>query len=221
MKPPAEGKGRNGARGSVDPARSGRGNAEIAGEVGGEANGATALPDAESAAPLNGLVAEWRWVRRVDRVLGAVAALTLFAMMALTFVNVVMRYFLRQPISGAFEIMTYMMGAMLFVSLVLVAGRSEHVRVGLLDGWVPGWLRQIRIVLFNLVMAGIAGLLGWRLWLFGDRLARWGEKTQMYGLPLDWLAWMMAVCCYASALFFVLTALRGAMRRDFALRAES
>ena len=211
MKPPAEGKHQAGARGT-DPARPGT-------PGGGDPH--PALPDPESAAPLGGLVAEWRWARWIDRVLGAVAALILFAMMALTFVNVFMRYFMRQPISGAFEIMTYLMAIMLFVSLILVAARSEHVRVGLLDGWVPGWLRQIRMVLFNLLMAGVAGVLGWRLWLFGDRLARWGEKTQMYGLPLDWLAWLMAGCCFASAAFFVLTALRSAMRRDFALKAES
>jgi len=180
-----------------------------------------ALPDAEAPAPAGGLSGEWGWTRAVDRLVGGMAALILFAMMALTFVNVVMRYFLRQPISGAFEIMTYLMAVMLFVALVLVAGRSEHVRVGLLDALVPGWLRQIRMVVFNLVMAGVCAVLGWRLWLFGARLARWGEKTQMYGLPLDMLAWLMAACCYACAVLFALTALRCAIRRDFAIRAES
>lgn len=205
MKPPAEGSDRAGAS---DP----RPNPVLP---------PNALPDAEALTPAGGLTGEWGWTRALDRMVGALAALVLFAMMVLTFVNVFMRYVLRQPISGAFEIMTYLMPIMLFVALVLVAGRSEHVRVSLLDGLVPGWLRQIRMVLFNLVMAGVCAVLGWRLWLFGARLARWGEKTNMYGLPLDWLAWLMAVCCYACAVLFAMTALRSALKRDFAIRAET
>ena len=209
MKPPAEGSNRAGTPGSRPNSRP---NPVLP---------PLALPDAEALAPPGGLIGEWRATRALDRLVGALAALILFAMMALTFVNVFMRYFLRQPISGAFEIMTYLMAIMLFVALVLVAGRSEHVRVGLLDSFVPGWLRQIRMIAFNLVMAGVCAVLGWRLWLFGNRLARWDEATQMYGLPLDALAWLMAICCHACAVLFVLTALRCAVRRDFAIRAET
>lgn len=176
--------------------------------------------DAESAAVPSGLVAEWRWARVIDRILGVGPAAILFAMMVLTFVNVVLRYGFRQPISGALELMSYMMGLLVFLSLPLVTARSEHVRISLLDGIVPMWLRQIRLVLFNLVMAGICYIVGWRLWLFGDRLARWGESTQMYGLPLYSLSYIMAVCTYACMVLFVLTAVRAAWRRDFVTRAE-
>ncbi|MCC6006582.1 MAG: TRAP transporter small permease [Rhodobacteraceae bacterium] len=185
---------------------------------------APALPeaarDAEYAAIPSGLVAEWPWARVIDRILGIAPAAILFAMMVLTFVNVVLRYGFRQPISGALEIMSYMMGLLVFLSLPLVTARAEHVRISLLDGIVPMWLRQVRIVFFNLVMAGVCYVVGWRLWLFGDRLARWGESTQMYGLPLYTLSYIMAACTYLCMVLFVLTAVRAFFRRDFVARAE-
>lgn len=191
-----------------------------AGKTSGSPASSEATRDAESASAPSGLVAEWRWVRLLDRVLGIAPGVILFGMMILTFVNVVLRYGFRQPISGALEIMSYLMGLLVFLSLPLVTARAEHVRISLLDGIVPLWLRQLRVVVFNLVMAAICVVVGWRLWLFGDRLARWSEKTQMYGLPLDTQAHVMAACCYLCAVLFVLTAVRAAWRRGFVERAE-
>lgn len=181
---------------------------------------ARADPESEDFGGPAGLIGTARWMIWTERLLGLAPALILFAMMVLTFVNVVLRYGFRQPISGALEIMSYMMGLLVFLSLPLVTARAEHVRISLLDGIVPMWLRQVRIVFFNLVMAGVCYVVGWRLWLFGDRLARWGESTQMYGLPLYTLSYIMAACTYLCMVLFVLTAVRAFFRRDFVARAE-
>ncbi|MCC5987606.1 MAG: TRAP transporter small permease [Pararhodobacter sp.] len=177
-------------------------------------------PESEDFGGPSGLIGEARWMTWLERLLGLAPAVILFAMMVLTFVNVFMRYLFRQPISGAFEIMSYMMGLMVFLSLVLVAARSDHVRISVLDGFLPFWLRRARAVLFNLIMAAICAGLGWRLWLYGERLTSWGDKTQMYGLPNGLLAKIMAGSTLICAVLFVALAVMLIWRRDALHRVE-
>lgn len=189
----------------------------------GEAPGALSHldPESDETGGPSGLIGEARWMVWLERAVGLLPAVMLFAMMVLTFVNVFMRYVFRQPISGAFELMSYMLGMMVFLSLVLVAARAEHVRIGVLDGFVPYWLRRVRAVLVNLILAGASAGLGWRFWLYGDRLSSWGEKTQMYGLPTGPLAWLMALSMLICALLFLATAVMVVLRRDALNRVES
>lgn len=168
----------------------------------------------------SGLIGEARWMIWVERLLGLAPAVILFAMMVLTFVNVFMRYIFRQPISGAFEIMSYMMGLLVFLSLVLVAARADHVRISVLDGFLPVWLRRLRAVLFNLIMAAICAGLGWRLWLYGERLSSWGDRTQMYHLPNGLLAKIMAGSTMIMAVLFLALAVMVILRRDALHRVE-
>lgn len=179
-----------------------------------------AVADAEGIGPPTGLLGEYPAMQRVERWLSLAPAVVLFAMMALTFANVFLRYLFRAPLSGALEILSYLMGLLVFMSLPLVTARGEHVRISLLDNVMPGWLRRLRGVVFNLVLAVASGLLGWRMWLFGERLMSWGDKTQQYGLSLGGLAAMFAVSCAIMALIFALTALKAALSRDFVNRMD-
>ena len=71
--------------------------------------------------------------RVVAPALGALAALVLFAMMMLTCVDVIGRYFFSRPIFGGFELTEMMLAAMIFLGLPLVTLRNEHVTVDVLD----------------------------------------------------------------------------------------
>jgi TRAP-type transport system small permease protein len=178
-------------------------------------------PESDDTGGPSGLIGEARWMVWLERAVGVLPAAILFAMMVLTFANVFMRYLFRQPISGAFELMSYMLGLMVFLALILVAARSEHVRIGVLDGFLPVWFRRLRAVVVNLVLAAACAGLGWRFWLYGERLAGWGERTQMYGLPTGALAKIMAVSTLICALLFLALALKVALRREALHRVES
>ncbi|MCC5969551.1 MAG: TRAP transporter small permease [Pararhodobacter sp.] len=182
---------------------------------------AAADPESDDFGGPAGLIDEARWMVWLERAVGILPAAILLAMMALTFVNVFMRYLFRQPISGAFELMSYMLGLMVFLSLVLVAARSEHVRISVLDGLLPDWFRRARAVLVNLILAAASFGLGWRMWLYGVRLESWGEKTQMYGLPTGLLAKIMALCTLICAVLFILLALKVMLRRDALNQVEN
>lgn len=64
-----------------------------------------------------------------ERVFGPVAALCLFAMMALTFASVVARYFLDAPIAGDAEIQSFLLGFIIFSALPLVTRAQRHIAV--------------------------------------------------------------------------------------------
>ncbi len=63
------------------------------------------------------------------RLLGTVAALCLFGMMALTFCGVVARYFLNMPIPGDSELQAFLLGFIIFTALPLVTRRERHIAV--------------------------------------------------------------------------------------------
>lgn len=182
---------------------------------------ARADPESEEFGGPAGLIGTARWMIWAERLLGLAPAVILFAMMVLTFVNVFMRYLFRQPISGAFELMSYMLGLMVFLSLVLVAARADHVRISVLDGFLPHWFRRARAVLVNLIMAAICTGLGYRMWLHGERLAGWGDRTQMYHLPNGLLAKIMAASTLLCAALFLALAVMVVLRRDALYRVES
>lgn len=186
-------------------------------KAGGSPHGIT---DAEGIGPPTGLLGEYPALQRIERWLSLAPAVILFAMMAITFANVFLRYLFRAPMSGALEILSYLMGLLVFLSLPLVTARGEHVRVSLLDSSLPGWLRRVRGVVFNLVLAVASAMLGWRMWLFGERLMSWGDKTQQYGFSLGGLAALFAVSCGVMALIFALTAVKAALSRDFVNRMD-
>ncbi|MGH7268341.1 MAG: TRAP transporter small permease [Candidatus Rokuibacteriota bacterium] len=121
--------------------------------------------------------------RAADRALGLVAAATLFAMMALAFVDVWGRYLLRQPVFGSYEITEFMMGVLIFTSLPLLCAREGHVTIDLLDGVIPeGWRRWQR-GLTNLVSALVLGAIAWRLLVQAQEHRLSHEVTMTLKIP--------------------------------------
>ena len=73
--------------------------------------------------------------------LRAVAGGLLFAMMTLTFVDVVLRYFFNAPIKGGFEVTELMMAVLIFAGLPLVSRKNEHVTIDAFDRFFPARVR--------------------------------------------------------------------------------
>ena len=71
-----------------------------------------------------------RMVRRLDRTLGLVLAALMFAMMLLTFVDVVGRQLFNAPVLGGNELTRIAMGLLVYIGLPLVCLRREHITIG-------------------------------------------------------------------------------------------
>jgi TRAP-type C4-dicarboxylate transport system permease small subunit len=72
-------------------------------------------------------VLEQRWKRHAEAILGVASSAILFAMMCLTFVDVVLRYVFNRPTASAFELTGLMLAVLIFAGLPLVSYADEHV----------------------------------------------------------------------------------------------
>jgi len=128
-----------------------------------------------------------------------VAAVLLFAMMAVTFVDVVGRYLFSRPLTGAFELTEVLLGLIVFAGLPIVTWRREHVTVDLATGRLPDRPRALLARLAAAVTAVVLGVLAWRLGSTAADLSAYGDATVFLGIPLGPVAWAMAALTAAGA----------------------
>ncbi|WP_334063925.1 TRAP transporter small permease [Limimaricola cinnabarinus] len=142
--------------------------------------------------------------RRLEAILLGLAATLLLALMAVTGIDVVGRYLLNAPLSGAFEMTELLLGALVFVALPLVSRAGAHVEVDLLAHALPSGLQRAT----GLFAAAVSALvLCWFAWtLFGLMINQWheGARSVSLGVPLAPFAALGALACLASALFGLL-----------------
>ncbi len=155
----------------------------------------------------------WWFDRCIVPVLGAVAAVILFTMMMLTCVDVVGRYFLSQPVRGAFELTEVLLACLIFTGLPLVTLRQEHVTVDVLDGVTPDWLLRIQHVIASVIACGATAYLAWRLWLRGGTMLASGETTAQLKLTLGYLTFGMSVLMALTAIAFLVLVFRRPSRQ--------
>ena len=135
---------------------------------------------------------EHLWQRRADAVLGVAASVILFGMMALTFVDVVLRYVFNRPLRGAFEVTELMLLVLIFAGLPLVSHADEHVTMDFIDRLLGP---RARDALRRAVEAGCAALmffLTWLMWLKAGTIAGYGDTTDVLKILVGPFVYFMA-----------------------------
>ena len=131
---------------------------------------------------------------------GLLAAVALFAIMGLTFVDVLGRKFLGGSVPGSLELTELLMVVVIFTSLPLVALSGEHVVFDSLDRWLPPWLLHLQRGLMELFcVLSLAGL-AWLMWLKAGQLSEYGDTTAQLKLPLGAFVYAMSVLLAVAAL---------------------
>tara|TARA_R110002020_G_scaffold459632_1_gene677727 strand:+ start:9397 stop:9900 length:504 start_codon:yes stop_codon:yes gene_type:complete len=133
------------------------------------------------------------------------SAIMLFALMMLTCVDVLGRYFFNHPVYGGLELTEILLAGMIFFTLPLVSYRSEHVVIDLFT--LPSErLRLVQHVLANLICAAAAAVISYQLWLRAIRLDRAGETTIQIQIPMDWVAYGISILMALTAVAFLVRA---------------
>ncbi len=122
---------------------------------------------------------------RIDAALGFGACLILFAMMALTFVDVISRYLANRSVPGSFEITELMMAVLIFAGLPLVSRRGEHVTVDLIDHFMPPRWQRAQRTFIDLCSGAILLGLGYLLWRKAALTAAYGDTTTVLEIRLS------------------------------------
>lgn len=134
-----------------------------------------------------------------------VSSVTLFALMVLTFCDVVMRSAFNAPIEAATELTRIAIAIVVFSALPVLSGRNGHIAVDLLDGPVDRLgLTRLRDGLVNL---GCGVMLYWpaeRVVVLAERARSYGDQTEYLAIPTFYIAWFIAVMTYLTAATLVI-----------------
>lgn len=127
----------------------------------------------------------------------------LIVLMLLTFVDVIGRYFLGQPVPGGHVLVQCLVCLLVFTGLPLVVLDDEHLRVRLLDRGMTPRQRKWRDFAVKLVIVGalavLAGQMFWQTAYFSGN----GEYFESIRIPVSWMAGYAAVTTVVAVLFAV------------------
>ncbi len=139
---------------------------------------------------------------------GALAALALFAIMALTLVDVAGRKFFSASVPGSLEVTELLMVAVIFAALPLVSLAGEHVVFDTLDSRLPAAVKRVQRVLVDALCAAALAGMAWLMWAKAGQLVSYGDITAQLKLPVGPFVYAMAVLCALTAAVHVLHLLR-------------
>ncbi|WP_234413991.1 TRAP transporter small permease [Ideonella sp. A 288] len=131
---------------------------------------------------------------------GLLAAVALFAIMALTFVDVGGRKLLSTSVPGSLELTELLMVVVIFAGLPLVSLQGEHVVFDSLDRWIPPAVRRVQqAIVDGISMLALLGI-AWLMWTKGSQMIEYGDISAQLKLPLGPFVWVMSVLCVVTAL---------------------
>ena len=136
----------------------------------------------------------------LETVCGVLSAAGLFAIMALTFFDVLGRKLLDNSIPGSLELTEILMVVVIFGALPLVSLRGEHVLFDSMDSHLPPAALKLQKAAIHLVVAAALLALGWLMWKTGGQFAAHGETTAQLKLSKAPFIYGMAVLCAVSGL---------------------
>ena len=139
---------------------------------------------------------------------GLLAALALFGIMCLTFVDVMGRKFFSGSLPGALELTELLMVVVIFSSLPLVALAGEHVVFDSADRWLPPWLQRGQQAVMELFSALAMAGLSWLMWVKAGNLTEYGDTTSQLKLPLGAFVYVMSALLALAAVAHLMVLLR-------------
>ena len=140
------------------------------------------------------------WPARAGNFLGLLAAVALFSMMTLTFLDVVGRKFLGGSIIGSVELTELMMLALIYTALPLASLAGEHVVFDLLDFLLPERVKRWQSLVANLLCAFLLAGAAWFVLERAMRTQSMGDTTAQLQIPISPFQYAAACLLLLSAL---------------------
>jgi TRAP-type transport system small permease protein len=147
-----------------------------------------------------------RLKRALEVLAGSLAASALFAIMALTLVDVSGRKAISTSVPGSLELTELLMVVVIFAGLPLVSLRGEHVVFDSLDRWLPRGLRRVQEVLMDLLVAALLLGLATLMWTKAGQMADYGDTTAQLKIAQAPFVYLMSLLLGLTALVHLLLA---------------
>lgn len=140
---------------------------------------------------------------RVSRALAfvpaLVASIALFALMLMTFADVVLRSAVDAPLPWATEMTRILMAVSIFSAMPALSASGRHIAVDLTDPLFGPRATRIRELAVNV---GCGALLLWpadRAVVLARRSLSYGDVTEYLRIPQYWPEMFIALACYVTA----------------------
>ena len=144
-----------------------------------------------------------RLIRIASSVLTWVAGAALLAMVLVTVVDVVGRYFLGKPVTSGHALVQSLVFIVVFLGLPLLSSIRGYMQVELLDEALPATLARIREWLIDAAAAACLAAFGLQFLWQGRYYSYRGEFIEMLEIPLGWFAYLGGTLCLFAALLTV------------------
>ena len=141
-----------------------------------------------------------RWADRAAQLPIYLACAALFALMAMTFADVLLRSIFNAPIEAATELTRMLMAIVVFSVLPVLSVRSGHIVVDLMDTFYRGGLvSRIRDGLISLACGALLILPAGRVVVLAERARSYGDLTEYLNIPQFYIGWFIAIMTYITA----------------------
>ena len=138
-------------------------------------------------------------VFRLSRFLNGIAGIAITFIMALTVLDVVLRFF-RRPIVGTYELVAFTGAVVIGFAIPLTSWMRGHIFVDFFTGKLPPTARSIFNLITRCMGVGLFLLIGWNLILVGMDLQQSGEVSLTLQLPFYPVAYGLAVSSFVQCL---------------------
>ena len=145
---------------------------------------------------------------------GVLAGSALFAIMTLTFFDVIGRKAVGHSIPGSLELTELLMVVVIFAALPLVSLRGEHVTFDSFDTHIPAALRRVQALMVNLLCGAALLALAWLMWREAGQFLETGETTAQLLILKAPFIYAMAVFCALAGLVSLQLAMRPATQPE-------
>lgn len=152
----------------------------------------------------------------LTKALRGLIAVVVFAMMALIFVDVFLRYLFSAPIPGGFEVVQFMLAILIFMALPLVTWAEGHIVVSIFEGFFVGRRGVVQRLFVMLASIGSLLLIAYLMWRQAESLHASRQVTGFLEWRIFPVAYVMcgltliAVCIQVAMLWHFLRSRRPA-----------
>jgi len=136
---------------------------------------------------------------RITMALASIAAVALAVIAAVTFGDVVGRYFFHAPFAFTVEMTQMAMGLVVYFGVGLVTHEDAHISADVVTLRLPPRWRAAIATVTNLLALCFLAILTWRLWAHAEFLYGKGDTTMVWTVPL----WPVAFAVALGSVFYL------------------
>jgi TRAP-type transport system small permease protein len=147
-----------------------------------------------------------RMKKALEALCGVLAATALFAIMALTLVDVSGRKVISTSVPGSLELTELLMVVVIFAGLPLVSLRGEHVVFDSLDPLIEKTIRRAQGLVVDLMVAALLFGMAWLMWIKAGQMGEYGDTTAQLKIAQSPFVYLMSALLGLTALVHLLLA---------------